>query len=209
MWRDREREILWLLCFADQHDGGYDLGHALVSEDPTCDELYPKLDPEYPTFGFSTAPWGEYQDEDALEWTRFVAGHGHVLARTRVPDGVEFLPLDASEQELRAAIPEFWDAATADAMPPIADDDSAIATRLAELRPHVAEYELLRALRGQQEFDSRLLSPREREVATLLRQGVANREIAQQLMVSPATVRTAIQRIYWKLGHDMQHKLHR
>jgi len=64
---------LWLLCFADQHDGGYDLGHALVSEDPACDELYPKLDPEYPTFGFSTAPWGEHQDEDALEWTGFVA----------------------------------------------------------------------------------------------------------------------------------------
>ncbi len=74
VWRDREREILWLLCFADQHDGGYDLGHALVSEDPARDELYPKLDPEYPTFGFSTAPWGEHQDEDALEWTRFVAG---------------------------------------------------------------------------------------------------------------------------------------
>ncbi len=45
-------------------------------------------------------------------------GHGHVLARTRVPDGIEFLPLDASEQELRAAIPDFWDAVAADATPP-------------------------------------------------------------------------------------------
>jgi hypothetical protein len=37
-------------------------------------------------------------------------GHGHTLARTKVPDGIDFLPLETSEEDLRAAIPSFWDA---------------------------------------------------------------------------------------------------
>lgn len=35
--------------------------------------------------------------------------HGHVLSRTRVPDWLDFLPLDTPEDALRAAIPEFED----------------------------------------------------------------------------------------------------
>jgi hypothetical protein len=72
VWLDRDRQVLWLLCFADEHDGGYDLGHYLVDEDPDRDRLYPKLDPSY--VGTSTAPWGDYPDDDALEWIRFVHG---------------------------------------------------------------------------------------------------------------------------------------
>lgn len=40
-------------------------------------------------------------------------GHGHSLSRVRVPDDVDFLPLNASEKQLRAVIPEFWDATSA------------------------------------------------------------------------------------------------
>lgn len=136
-------------------------------------------------------------------------GHGHVLARTRVPAGIEFLPLDASQDELRTAIPEFWDATAADPAPPVAGDPAAIATRLAELRPHVAEYELLKALGSPQELELQLLSPREREIAMLLRRGLQVGDVAQRLELSRATVRTMTQRIYWKLGHEATERLPR
>ena len=74
VWRDRNRDILWLLCFADEHDGGYELGHALVDADPARDRLYPKLDPTYAASGGPTAAWEEFVDEDALEWLRFIHG---------------------------------------------------------------------------------------------------------------------------------------
>lgn len=74
VWRDRDRDVLWLLCFADEHDGGYELGHALVNPDSAHDRLYPKLDPTYAAEGGPTAAWGEFVDEDALEWIRFVHG---------------------------------------------------------------------------------------------------------------------------------------
>jgi hypothetical protein len=72
-WLDRTRDTLWLLCFADEHDGGYALGHALADPDPDRDRLYPKLDPTYAA-GTATAPWGDYPDDDALEWARFLHG---------------------------------------------------------------------------------------------------------------------------------------
>lgn len=36
--------------------------------------------------------------------------HGHVLSRTKVPQGIAFLPLDSDEDALRSAIPAFRDA---------------------------------------------------------------------------------------------------
>jgi ATP/maltotriose-dependent transcriptional regulator MalT len=44
------------------------------------------------------------------------------------------------------------------------------------------------------------LTAREREVLTLAAQGLAGRKIAQQLSISPATVKTHFAHIYAKLG---------
>ncbi|MET7622020.1 response regulator transcription factor [Streptomyces sp. NPDC005408] len=44
------------------------------------------------------------------------------------------------------------------------------------------------------------LTPREAEVLTLIAQGLTNPEICAQLMVSPATVKTHINRIFAKIG---------
>jgi hypothetical protein len=66
--------VLWLLCFADEHDGGYELGHALVNPEPADDRLYPNLDPTFAVGSGPTAAWGEFVDEDTLEWIRFVHG---------------------------------------------------------------------------------------------------------------------------------------
>lgn len=136
-------------------------------------------------------------------------GHGHVLSRTRVPEGIDFLPLDAPEDQFRAAIPDFRDVTSAQAARESPRDSAAIARRLAQLRPQVAEYELLQALWSNKQVERHLLSPREREVASLLRRGVHVAEIAQRLEVSRATVRTMIQRIYWKLGRDVSGKFPR
>ena len=73
VWLDRSRDVLWLLCFADEHDGGYALGHRLVDPDPDLDRLYPELDPTF-TGVSAAAPWGDYPDDDALEWARFIHG---------------------------------------------------------------------------------------------------------------------------------------
>lgn len=46
------------------------------------------------------------------------------------------------------------------------------------------------------------LSPRERDVLELLAQGLSNREIARQLFLSQATVKTHLIHLYGKLGVD-------
>ena len=45
-----------------------------------------------------------------------------------------------------------------------------------------------------------VLTPREREVLDLLARGLANHEIAEQLVISPKTVGTHVEHIYGKLG---------
>ena len=44
------------------------------------------------------------------------------------------------------------------------------------------------------------LTPREREVAALLRRGLTNRQIAEQLVIGERTVETHVERILRKLG---------
>jgi len=44
------------------------------------------------------------------------------------------------------------------------------------------------------------LTPREREVLELIARGLTNREIAEQLVIAPKTVRNHVSRIYGKLG---------
>ncbi|MFE3292185.1 response regulator [Rhodococcus sp. NPDC059234] len=59
------------------------------------------------------------------------------------------------------------------------------------------------ATRAKQAPDSRLLAEltdREREVMTLVAEGLTNAEIAERLVLSPATARTHVSRILLKLG---------
>ena len=44
------------------------------------------------------------------------------------------------------------------------------------------------------------LTPREREVLTLVGQGLSNREIAEALVLSPLTAKTHVARLFTKLG---------
>jgi DNA-binding NarL/FixJ family response regulator len=44
------------------------------------------------------------------------------------------------------------------------------------------------------------LTPREREVLELMAQGLSNRGICEKLVVSPKTVETHVNAIFWKLG---------
>jgi DNA-binding CsgD family transcriptional regulator len=44
------------------------------------------------------------------------------------------------------------------------------------------------------------LSPRQRQVAALVARGCSDKEIAERLAISYATVRTHVQRVYFKLG---------
>lgn len=125
-------------------------------------------------------------------------GHGHTLSRVRVPEGMDFVPLDASDHVLRNAIPAFYDAAAHES--DVVDSSPAVAARLAALRPFVAEYELLNLTRLGAEQAHHVLSPRELEVAKLLAEGLAVSAIAASLYIAPTTVRSHMQRIYWKLG---------
>jgi RNA polymerase sigma factor (sigma-70 family) len=62
--------------------------------------------------------------------------------------------------------------------------------------------EFSRAPRGRQELPKSLeeLTPREREVFTLMARGMSNHEIAEELVVSDTTVKTHVARVLMKLG---------
>jgi non-specific serine/threonine protein kinase len=65
------------------------------------------------------------------------------------------------------------------------------------------------ARRGEagQRVDRGLLSPREREVATLIAQGLSNREIGKTLLIGHRTVGTHVQSILNKLGVDRRSQI--
>ena len=48
--------------------------------------------------------------------------------------------------------------------------------------------------------DEQLLTPREREIATLVAEGLTNRQIASRLTISPRTAEGHVERILTKLG---------
>jgi DNA-binding NarL/FixJ family response regulator len=62
--------------------------------------------------------------------------------------------------------------------------------------------EVISQLLGRKRDDSPLaeLTPREREVLELMAQGLSNRGICEKLVVSPKTVETHVNSIFWKLG---------
>ena len=62
--------------------------------------------------------------------------------------------------------------------------------------------EVISQLLGRRREDSPLdeLTPREREVLELMAQGLSNRGICEKLVVSPKTVETHVNSIFWKLG---------
>ena len=49
---------------------------------------------------------------------------------------------------------------------------------------------------------SKLLSPREHEVALLIGRGLPNKEIARELGLSVGTVKLHVHKIFLKLGHE-------
>jgi DNA-binding NarL/FixJ family response regulator len=67
------------------------------------------------------------------------------------------------------------------------------------LSPAVAS-RLVSAVRSPQTPGNEPLSAREREVLTLVAKGTSNREIARELFISEATVKTHLTHLYGKLG---------
>ncbi|CAN5345148.1 hypothetical protein BH24CHL10_BH24CHL10_00730 [soil metagenome] len=76
------------------------------------------------------------------------------------------------------------------------------------LRTPLVAYESHRALAGKVvelqsvragSFDDRILSPRENEVLDLVAKGATNARIAEQLWISPGTVKKHLEHIYLKL----------
>ena len=54
---------------------------------------------------------------------------------------------------------------------------------------------------------SKVLSPREREVALLIGRGFSNKEVARELGLSPGTVKTHAHSILQKLGERSRYSL--
>jgi two-component system nitrate/nitrite response regulator NarL len=54
---------------------------------------------------------------------------------------------------------------------------------------------------------SRILSPREREIALLVGRGLSNKDVARELGLSPGTVKIHIHNIFQKLGERSRLRL--
>lgn len=79
-----------------------------------------------------------------------------------------------------------------DAVSAVARGDTVLAKRL--------QGELVAHVRGRRDDDRPVLSPREQEILTFLAKGSSGPQIAKELYLSPATVRTHLANLYGKLG---------
>lgn len=59
---------------------------------------------------------------------------------------------------------------------------------------------LMRARQASENKAPSILTPREKQIFTLLQKGVSNAEIAQQIGVTTGTVKTYLKSVYAKLG---------
>jgi DNA-binding CsgD family transcriptional regulator len=124
--------------------------------------------------------------------------HGHALGRVRAPEGVDSIALDAPDAVVRAAVPDFYDAAAHMGLPGSARTASSVGT--SDRATETDRRALLEiAVAAEQARD--LLSSRERQIVAWLREGQTVAVIARELGIAPATVRSHVQRVYWKLGH--------
>ena len=81
----------------------------------------------------------------------------------------------------------------------ICDTVAAVARGETRLAPEI-QSELIRQIQMRAVEDRPALSPREREVLGLIADGLSAPDIAKQLFLSPATVKTHLQSLYEKLG---------
>jgi two-component system nitrate/nitrite response regulator NarL len=81
----------------------------------------------------------------------------------------------------------------------ICDTVAAVARGETRLAPDV-QAELVRQIQMRAVEDRPVLSPREREVLVMIADGLSAPDVAGQLHVSPATVKTHLQSLYEKLG---------
>jgi two-component system nitrate/nitrite response regulator NarL len=81
----------------------------------------------------------------------------------------------------------------------ICDTVAAVARGETRLAPDV-QAELVRQIQMRAVDDRPVLSPREREVLVMIADGLSAPDVAAQLHVSPATVKTHLQSLYEKLG---------
>lgn len=78
---------------------------------------------------------------------------------------------------------------------------------LAVLEALAAHNPEIQTLIDSETFQWLRLEPRERDVVTLVAQGLSNREIAERLIFSPHTVKGYLYALYGKLGVRNRHEL--
>ena len=125
----------------------------------------------------------------------------HALKRDRIPTRVVLLSAHAPAELVYRAI-----ALGAAAYLPkessredICDAVAAVARGETRLSPEV-QAELVRQIQMREVQNRAALSPREREVLTLIAEGLSAPDVAAALHLSPSTIKTHLQSLYEKLG---------
>jgi predicted ATPase/DNA-binding CsgD family transcriptional regulator len=142
---------------------------------------------------------GNHEDPGWLWWTgvALASGEGRYRSALRLAGAADAIArrdgLHLHEQ-LRRQVQPWLDRAQADV-------GSATAEQLAQEGSRLSFDELVdEALRESDDSRNGPLSSREREIADLVARGLTNREIAEQLIISPRTVESHVDHIKAKLG---------
>jgi DNA-binding NarL/FixJ family response regulator len=144
-------------------------------------------------------------DMDGIEATAAIAGPGQprvLILTTYHQDEYVFRALRAGASGflLKSAEPD----RLAQAVELVSAGEALLAPEVTErlIAEHVSRAALAEANSGPQARLGTLerLTPREREVLTLIARGLSNDEISERLVLSPATVKTHINRTLAKLG---------